>query len=75
MSEASGYEPGVKYYDSAANAKGKTCTKSRRCIKCNKLSIAYCGCYNKTYCYAVDRKKYGCTCLVNCIKEIKQTKG
>ena len=71
LSEASDHEPGVKYYESATNAKGKICTKSRRCIECNKLSMSYYNCCNKTYSYSVGRKKHYCTFLVDHIKEMK----
>ena len=75
ISDTSNDEPCVKYYKSTTNAKGKNYTKSRRCIKCQKFSVVYCGCCNKTYCYLVGNTNHGRTCLVNHIKEMKQSKG
>ena len=75
MSESSDHEPGVRHYNSTTNTKGKQCTKLRRCVKCNKVSIAYYDCYNKTFCYVVGEKKHGQTCIINHIKEMKCAKG
>ena len=72
MSIASNNEPCVKYYKSTANTKGKNYTKSRRCIKCYKLSIVYYGCCKKTFCYLVGGKMHNRTCLLDHIKEIKR---
>ena len=61
-------EPKVKFYLSVTNKKGKTYTKSTRCVFYNKLTVAYCGYCNKAFCYAVGGKKYNCACLINHIK-------
>ena len=65
-------EPKIKYYPSTTNSKGKTYTKSRRCVVCEKFSIAYCGCCNKTFCYAVGTTNYGCTCMTDHIKKMQR---
>ena len=75
MSDASNNELCVKYYKSTTNTKGKMHTKSRRCIKCHKLSIAYCDCYKKTCCYSVGGKMHNRTYLIDHIKEIKRSRG
>ena len=75
MSNASNNEPCVKYYKSTTNTKGKMHTKSRRYIKCRKLSIAYCSCCKKTFCYSVGGKMNNRTYLVDHIKEIKRSRG
>ena len=72
MSEASVSELRVKLYEIAQNKKGKNNRKSRRCVDCNKLSIAYCGYCNKTHYYAIEGTGHGRTCLVNYVKMIKQ---
>ena len=72
MSEASIQELCIKFYLSITNTKSKTYKKSRKCIVYHKLSIAYCGCCNKAFCYSVGGKKYNRTCLINHMKIIKQ---
>ena len=75
MSDGSNNDPCVKFYKTAANAKGKNHTKSRRCANCTKFSVAYCDCCNKTYCYAVNNAKHGQTCAIHHIKEMKRNRG
>ena len=75
LSEASDQEPCIKYCKTATNAKGKSYTKSRRCIKYQNFSAAYCGCCDKTFCYSAGMKNYGRTYLVDHIKEMKKSKG
>ena len=65
-------EPCVCFYPCITNKKGKTYKKSRRCIVCNMLTVTFCGCCNKAYCYAVGGRKHNCTCLEDHIKEIKK---
>ena len=75
MSDDSNKDPCVKFYKTTTNAKGKNYTKSRRCVNCNKFSVAYCNCCNKTYCYAVGTTKHGRTCMIDHIKEMKRNRG
>ena len=48
----------VCYYPLVADKKRKAYRKSRRCALCQNLSIAYCGCCKKAYCYSVGGKKH-----------------
>ena len=54
------------------NAKGKTYKKSRRCVKCNHLTVAYCGCCDKAFCHAVGGRKHDRTCLIDHLKEMEK---
>ena len=72
VSENSVKEPKVKFYPSATNEKGNAYKKSRRRVVCSKLTVAYCGCCNKAFYYAVGSKKHNCTCLINHIKMKKR---
>ena len=65
-------EPRIKYYPTKTNGKGKTYKKSRRCVSCNMLSVAYCGCCDKTFCHSVGGKKHDRTCLIDHIKKMKR---
>ena len=65
-------EPKVKFYSNATNARRKTYTKSRRCVVCNKFSVAYYECCDKTFCYAVGGKKHKYACLIDHIKMKKR---
>ena len=65
-------EPRICYYPVVTNKKGKTYKKSRRCVKCNNLSVTYCGCCKKTYCHAVGTRNHGRTCLIDHIDEMKK---
>ena len=72
MSENSVQEPKVKFYPSVTNEKGKTYKKSRRYIICQKLTVTYCRCCNKAFCYIVGGKKHDRTCLIDHIKIMKR---
>ena len=65
-------EPKIKYYPTKTNEKGKTYKKSRRCVTCRMLSVAYCGCCNKAYCHSVGGKKHNRTCLLDHIKMMQR---
>ena len=62
----------VCYYPMVANKQGKNYRKSRRCATCNKLTVTYCGCCDKSYCYPVGGKKHTRTCLNDHFEEIKK---
>ena len=64
-------KPCICYYPSVTNAKGKTYKKSRRCVKCNHLTVAYCGCCDKAFCHAVGGRKHDRTCLIDHLKKRK----
>ena len=72
MSDTSIIKPSICFYPVVTNEKGKSYKKSRRCILCTNLSIAYCSCCNKAYCYSVGGKKHDQTCLVDHIKFMKR---
>ena len=72
ISEASIAELKIKFYSITKNQKGKNYRKSRRCVEYNKLTVAYCGCCNKAYCYSVGTVNHGRTCLVDHIRFMKQ---
>ena len=72
MSDNSMKKLSICYYSLVSDKKKKSCRKSRRCVLCQNLSIAYCGCCKKAYYYSVCGKKHDQMCLVGCIKFIKR---
>ena len=65
----------VCYYSFITNTKGKIHEMSRRCIICNKLTVAYCDHCNRGYCYSTCTLNYGRICLIDYIKIIKRAKS
>ena len=65
-------EPRIKHYPTTTNRKGKTYKKSRRCVTCDKLSVAYCGCCDKAYCHSIGGKKHDRSCLIDHIKKMQR---
>ena len=72
MSDTSMIKPSICFYLVVTNEKSKSYKKSRRCVLCTNLSVAYCSCCNKAYCYSVSSKKHNQTCLVDHIKFMKR---
>ena len=73
MSKDSTYkEPGICFYPCITSKQGKMYKKSRRCIDCQKLTVIYCNCCSKAYCYIVGRKKHNHICLEDYIKIMKK---
>jgi hypothetical protein len=60
----------ICYYPTVTIAKGKTHKKSRRCVKCNHLTVDCCGCCDKVFCHAVGERKHDRTCLIDYLKEM-----
>jgi len=73
MSDTSEKKPSILYYPVTTNKKGKSYTKSRRCVLCKTgLTVAYYSCYEKSYCYSVGEKKHDRNCMLEHLKMMKR---
>ena len=73
MSDTSEKKPSILYYPVTTNKKGKSYTKSRRCVLCKTgLTVAYCSCCEKSYCYSVSGKKHDRNCMLEHLKMMKR---